>query len=60
MVKGTVRADSRAPGGYEMDVSDAQVLHEVHDYPITRKNTVQSFSWTTGTCGCARDASMQC
>jgi asparaginyl-tRNA synthetase len=37
IVKGTVRADSRAPGGYEIDVSDAEVLQEVHDYPITPK-----------------------
>ena len=37
VVKGTVRADSRAPGGYEIDVSDAEVLQEVHDYPITPK-----------------------
>ena len=37
MIKGTVRADSRAPGGYEIDVIDAEVLQEVHDYPITPK-----------------------
>src|ERR687884_368911 len=33
MIRGTVRADSRAPGGYEIDVSDAEVLQQVHDYP---------------------------
>ena len=37
MIKGTVRADSRAPGGYEIDVIDAEVLQQVHDYPITPK-----------------------
>ncbi|MCM3871643.1 MAG: asparagine--tRNA ligase [Pyrinomonadaceae bacterium] len=37
IVRGTVRADERAPGGYEIDVIDAQVLQEVHDYPITPK-----------------------
>jgi asparaginyl-tRNA synthetase len=37
VIKGAVRADSRAPGGYEIDVSDAEVLQEVHDYPITPK-----------------------
>src|SRR5215213_364584 len=37
VIKGTVRADSRAPGGYEIDVTDAEVLQEVHDYPITPK-----------------------
>ena len=37
MVRGTVRADERAPGGFEIDVVDAQVLQPVHDYPITPK-----------------------
>jgi asparaginyl-tRNA synthetase len=36
-IRGTVRADSRAPGGYEIDVVDAEVLQQVHDYPITPK-----------------------
>ncbi|HEX9629183.1 MAG TPA: asparagine--tRNA ligase [Pyrinomonadaceae bacterium] len=36
-IRGTVRADSRAPGGYEIDLTDAQVFDEVHDYPITPK-----------------------
>src|SRR5205809_5001808 len=37
IVQGKVRADSRAPGGYEIDVSDAEVIQDVHDYPITPK-----------------------
>src|SRR5258706_12030466 len=37
IVRGKVREDSRAPGGFEMDVVDAQVVQEVHDYPITPK-----------------------
>ena len=37
IIQGTVRADERAPGGYEIDVSAAQVLQQVHDYPITPK-----------------------
>ncbi|MBA2526747.1 MAG: asparagine--tRNA ligase, partial [Pyrinomonadaceae bacterium] len=37
VIRGTVRADERAPGGYEIDVVDAQVLQQVHDYPITPK-----------------------
>jgi len=37
MIRGTVRADERAPGGYEIDIVDAQVLQQVHDYPITPK-----------------------
>lgn len=36
-IRGTVRADARAPGGYEIDVVGAEVLHAVHDYPITPK-----------------------
>ncbi|HEY6232358.1 MAG TPA: asparagine--tRNA ligase [Pyrinomonadaceae bacterium] len=36
-IRGTVRADSRAPGGYEIDLLHAEVLDEVHDYPITPK-----------------------
>jgi asparaginyl-tRNA synthetase len=37
ILRGKVRADSRAPGGYEIDVTDAEVVQEVHDYPITPK-----------------------
>jgi asparaginyl-tRNA synthetase len=36
-IQGTVREDSRAPGGYEIDLVHAEVFHEVHDYPITPK-----------------------
>jgi asparaginyl-tRNA synthetase len=36
-IKGSVRADSRAPGGFEIDVNVAEVLQQVHDYPITPK-----------------------
>jgi len=37
VVRGTVRADARAPGGYEVDVADLSVAGESHDYPITPK-----------------------
>src|SRR5438309_5425239 len=37
IVTGSVREDSRAPGGVEIDVRDAQVLQNAHDYPITPK-----------------------
>jgi asparaginyl-tRNA synthetase len=37
IVTGAVRADSRAPGGYELDVSTIEVVSEAHDYPITPK-----------------------
>ena len=35
---GTVRADSRSIGGYELAVTDAKVLCESTDYPITPKS----------------------
>jgi asparaginyl-tRNA synthetase len=40
IVTGKVRADKRAPGGYEIDVNDAQVVQRVNPddpYPITPK-----------------------
>jgi len=40
VVAGKVRADQRAPGGYELDVEDLQVVHRVSEsdpYPITLK-----------------------
>jgi asparaginyl-tRNA synthetase len=36
-VTGTVRADSRAKGGYELDVAQVEVHGAAHDYPITPK-----------------------
>ncbi|HEV2914016.1 MAG TPA: asparagine--tRNA ligase [Pyrinomonadaceae bacterium] len=37
VVRGVVRADERAPGGYELDVTGAEVVQEAHEYPITPK-----------------------
>ena len=37
IIRGTVRADERAPGGFEVDVSVAEVVSPAHDYPITLK-----------------------
>jgi asparaginyl-tRNA synthetase len=37
IIRGTVRADERAPGGFELDVSGAEVVQAAHDYPITPK-----------------------
>ena len=40
IVEGKVRADKRAPGGYELDVANVQVLQKVSEtdpYPITPK-----------------------
>ena len=37
VVEGVVRADARAPGGYELDVSGLQIVGQTRDYPITPK-----------------------
>jgi asparaginyl-tRNA synthetase len=37
IVSGTARADTRAPGGYEIDVKTLEVVGESHDFPITPK-----------------------
>ena len=37
VVTGTVRADTRAPSGYEIDVRALEVVGQSHDYPITPK-----------------------
>jgi asparaginyl-tRNA synthetase len=36
-ITGKVKEEARAPGGYEMDVTDLKVISESHDYPITLK-----------------------
>ncbi|MDQ3256422.1 MAG: asparagine--tRNA ligase [Acidobacteriota bacterium] len=36
-VRGQVRVDERAPGGYEIDVTHAEVVQAVEGYPITPK-----------------------
>jgi asparaginyl-tRNA synthetase len=37
IVTGRVREDARAPGGVELDVSNAEVIQNAHDFPITPK-----------------------
>lgn len=37
VISGRVRADSRAPGGYEIDVSTLEVVGVAGEYPITPK-----------------------
>lgn len=37
IIRGVVRADSRAPGGYELSVTGLKVLQAVEGYPITPK-----------------------
>ncbi len=42
-ITGTVRKDDRAPGGYELDVSDLKVIQIAEDYPITPKEHGSGF-----------------
>ena len=37
-VTGTVREEPRSPGGYELAVTDAKIIGESQDYPITPKS----------------------
>jgi asparaginyl-tRNA synthetase len=34
---GKVRQEQRAPGGFELDVTDIAIMHVAHEYPITPK-----------------------
>jgi asparaginyl-tRNA synthetase len=36
-VTGNIRADRRAPGGYELSITDIQLVHLAEPYPITPK-----------------------
>ncbi len=38
VVSGRPREDKRAPGGYELSLTDARVVGEAMDYPITKKD----------------------
>ncbi len=38
IVKGTVREEKRAPGGYELDVTDINIFQIADGYPITKKS----------------------
>ncbi len=37
IVRGTVKRDDRAPGGFEIGVIDATVVHEAEEYPIAKQ-----------------------
>ena len=43
IVAGTVRKDERAPGGYELQLRDVQILQIARDYPITPKEHGMEF-----------------
>lgn len=42
-ITGTVREDSRAPGGFEIDVVDLKIYHLTKDYPISPKEHGDAF-----------------
>ena len=60
IVTGTVRAEARAPGGFELDVSGLEVVSAAHEYPITPRSMVPNSCSTAGTCGSARRDSTRC
>jgi asparaginyl-tRNA synthetase len=37
VMSGKVRAEARAPGGYELNVTEIQIIQIAHEYPITPK-----------------------
>ncbi len=37
-VKGKVKSEPRAVGGYELDATDLKLINEAHEYPITPKD----------------------
>ena len=37
IVRGHVREDKRAPGGFELSLQDIEIIQVAHDYPITPK-----------------------
>ena len=43
VVRGTVHADARAPGGYELQVSDMRIIQLAEEYPISLKEHGPSF-----------------
>ncbi len=38
IIRGKVRAEKRAPGGYELDISDIEIFQIAEGYPITKKS----------------------
>lgn len=42
-VTGTVRADERSPGGFELSMTSFRIVQEAHEYPITPKEHGTTF-----------------
>jgi len=43
IIRGSIHADKRAPGGYEMAVSEVELVHIAEEYPITPKSHGSTF-----------------
>jgi asparaginyl-tRNA synthetase len=43
MITGTVKADERAPGGFEIDVTNLEIMSIAKDYPISPKDHGDAF-----------------
>lgn len=43
VVTGTISADERSPGGYELQATDVEILHLAQEYPITPKEHGTTF-----------------
>ncbi|MFC2167167.1 asparagine--tRNA ligase [Acidobacteriota bacterium] len=43
LVRGTIREDKRAPGGFELSITDIEILQIAEEYPITPKEHGISF-----------------
>ena len=60
-VTGIVKEDERSKFGYELDITDIEVIGESQDYPITPKEHGTDFLMTTATCGCVHaNKSLSC
>lgn len=51
IVRGRIREDKRAPGGYELTIADLDIVQVAEDYPITLKEHSTPSSWSTATSG---------
>ena len=59
IVTGTVKAESRSPGGFELQATNVELVQKAEEYPIGKKEHGQSFCTTTVTSGFARRSKPQ-
>lgn len=58
-VTGVVKEDSRSKFGYELDVTDLEVIGQSHDYQLRQKNTALNSSLITAIYGCVQNVKWQ-